>query len=173
MLYSLFTKASEGQLSRFRSSLVKKDTLAYLARKFSIGDYLLLGVGELKSGGFRRDSILADAMEAVIGAMYLDGGIDSVRLFITENLEDRVEKLSLAGSDSKDPKTALQEYLQARHLALPVYEIMTTTGDDHNQSFEVSCSIEGLENPVIGTGSSRRRAEQSAAQLALEQLGIE
>ena len=173
MLYSRFAKASEGQLSRFRSSLVKKDTLAKLARKFSLGDYLLLGVGELKSGGFRRDSILADAMEAIIGAMYLDGGIDNVRLFIAENLESRIEKLSLAGSDSKDPKTSLQEYLQARHLALPIYEVMTTTGDDHNQCFEVSCSIEGLEKPVIGTGSSRRRAEQSAARLALEQLGVE
>ena len=173
ILYSRFEEAPEGQLSRFRSSLVKKDTLAHLARKFSLGDYLLLGAGELKSGGFRRDSILADAMEAILGAMYLDGGIDSVRRFITENLKQRVDKLSLAGSDSKDPKTSLQEFLQARHLELPVYEVTSTVGDDHNQSFEVSCSVSGLEEPVIGKGTSRRRAEQAAARLALEQLEVE
>jgi len=173
ILYSRFDEASEGQLSRFRSSLVKKDTLAHLARKFSLGDYLLLGTGELKSGGFRRDSILADAMEAILGAMYLDGGIDGVRKLIKENLKSRIDQLSLVGSDSKDPKTSLQEYLQARHLALPVYEVTTTSGDDHSQNFEVSCSVEGLPEPVIGTGTSRRRAEQAAAQLALEQLGVE
>lgn len=173
VLYSRFGNASEGQLSRFRSSLVKKDTLANLARKFSLGDYLLLGAGELKSGGFRRDSILADAMEAIIGAMYLDGGMNSARKLITESLEDRVSQLSLAGSDTKDPKTCLQEYLQARHLDLPRYEVLTTTGDDHNQNFEVSCSVAELDEPLIGIGTSRRRAEQAAAKLALEKLGVE
>lgn len=173
VLYSRFGKASEGKLSRFRSSLVKKDTLADLARNFSLGDYLLLGAGELKSGGFRRDSILADAMEAVIGAIYLDGGIEPARELITSSLEDRVDQLSQAGSDSKDPKTCLQEYLQARHLALPKYVVLTTTGDDHNQNFEISCSVAGLDEPVVGVGTSRRRAEQAAAQLALEKLGVE
>lgn len=172
-LYSRFEKASEGQLSRFRSSLVKKDTLADLARHYSLGDYLLLGTGELKSGGFRRDSILADAMEAIIGAIFLDGGINPARILITESLNDRIDQLSQTGSDSKDPKTCLQEYLQARHLAVPSYEVLTTTGDDHNQNFEVSCRVAVLDEPVTGAGTSRRRAEQAAAQRALEKLGVE
>lgn len=173
ILYSQFGKATEGKLSRFRSTLVNKDTLAILAKNFSLGDHLLLGIGELKSGGFRRESILADAMEAVIGAIYMDGGIDPARKLITNILEDRIDQLSQSGSDSKDPKTSLQEYLQARHLALPSYEVLTTTGDDHNQKFEVSCSVEVLDEPVMGVGTSRRRAEQAAAQLALEKLGVE
>lgn len=171
ILYSRFVKASEGQLSRFRSSLVKKDTLAELARKYSLSDYLILGAGELKSGGYRRDSILADAMEAIIGAMYLDGGIETARQIITDSLQDRIDQISLKGSDSKDPKTSLQEYLQGRHLPLPKYEVVTTSGDDHKQKFEVSCSVEGLDEAIIGTGTSRRRAEQAAAKQALEMLG--
>lgn len=171
ILYSRFVKASEGQLSRFRSSLVKKDTLAELARRYSLSDYLILGAGELKSGGYRRDSILADAMEAIIGAMYLDGGIETARQIITDSLQDRIDQISLKGSDSKDPKTSLQEYLQGRHLPLPKYEVVTTTGDDHKQKFEVSCSVEGLDEAIIGTGTSRRRAEQAAAKQALEMLG--
>lgn len=171
-LYSRFGEASEGQLSRFRSSLVKKDTLADLARTFSLGDYLILGSGELKSGGYRRDSILADAMEAIIGAIYLDGGISPARELIANSLNNRFDQLSLTGSDSKDPKTSLQEYLQARHLSLPRYEVVTTTGDDHSQNFEVSCSVESLDEPVMGVGTSRRRAEQAAAQLVLDKLGV-
>ncbi|WP_455216935.1 ribonuclease III [Kaarinaea lacus] len=173
ILFSQFEKASEGKLSRFRSLLVKKDTLAEVARHFSLGDYLRLGAGELKSGGFRRDSILADAMEAIIGAMYLDGGLDAARKLIKDSLGDRIEKLSSKGSTTKDPKTYLQEYLQARHLALPSYEVVTTTGDDHDQNFEVSCSVAVLEEPVMGAGTSRRRAEQDAAQRVLDILDIE
>ena len=172
VLYAHFKKATEGQLSRFRSSLVKKDTLADLAREFSLGDYLLLGSGELKSGGFRRDSILADAMEAIIGAIYLDGGIKPVKKFVKENLEEQINSLSLEGTDNKDPKTSLQEFLQGRHLELPKYEVIATTGDDHSQNFEVSCTVEVVDEPVIGVGTSRRRAEQAAAQLMLEKLGI-
>jgi ribonuclease-3 len=171
-LYSRFNHATEGQLSRFRASLVKKDTLASLAREFSLGDYLVLGPGELKSGGYRRDSILADAMEAVLGAMYLDGGIEITKRLITESLHDRVEKLSTVNADIKDPKTSLQEYLQARHLPLPEYNVVITSGDDHSQSFEVECSIAGLDEPVKGIGTSRRRAEQAAARKALEQLKV-
>ncbi len=172
ILYSKFGQASEGQLSRFRASLVKKETLAALAREISLGDYLLLGSGELKSGGFRRDSILADALEAVIGAMYLDGGIEIARTLIENCLKGRLDSLSLEGADTKDPKTCLQEYLQGRRLALPIYEVIATFGDEHNQSFEVSCIVAGLGEAVKGTGTSRRRAEQSAAQQALDQLGI-
>ena len=172
ILYSKFGQASEGQLSRFRASLVKKETLAALAREISLGDYLLLGSGELKSGGFRRDSILADALEAVIGAMYLDGGTDIARSLIESCLKDRLDNLSLEGADTKDPKTCLQEYLQGRRQALPKYEVVATFGDEHNQSFEVNCVVEGLGEPVKGSGTSRRRAEQAAAQQALDQLGI-
>jgi len=172
LLYTKFSQASEGQLSRFRASLVKKETLAALARELSLGDFLLLGSGELKSGGFRRDSILADALEAVIGAMYLDGGIGIARSLIESSLKDRLDSLSLEGADTKDPKTCLQEYLQGRHLALPQYEVVATFGDEHNQSFEVSCVVVNLDEPVKGSGTSRRRAEQSAAQQALSQLGV-
>jgi len=173
LLFTRFSKASEGQLSRFRSVLVNKDTLAGLARKFSLGDYLILGSGELKSGGFRRASILADAMEAIIGAIYLDGGIEPARKLIKENLEEQISRLTLDGTDNKDPKTSLQEFLQSRHLRLPKYEILATTGDDHSQIFKVSCTIDEFKEPVTGTGTSRRRAEQAAAQLMLEKLGIE
>ena len=169
-LFSRFNQATEGQLSRFRASLVKKETLADLARGFSLGDFLVLGAGELKSGGFRRDSILADTMEAIIGAMYLDGGIEDTRALIENSLKNRLDKLSLAGADTKDPKTCLQEYLQSRHLALPKYEVVATYGDEHNQSFEVNCVVTGLDKPVKGAGTSRRRAEQAAAQKTLEHL---
>lgn len=172
VLYTQFKKATEGQLSRFRSSLVKKETLASLAREFALGDYLLLGSGELKSGGYRRDSILADAMEAVIGAIYLDGGIHPVKEFVNERFETQINSLSLGGTDNKDPKTSLQEFLQGRHLDLPKYEVIATTGDDHSQNFEVSCTVEIIDEPVIGSGTSRRRAEQDAAQLMLEKLGV-
>lgn len=172
ILYSKFNQASEGQLSRFRASLVKKETLAALARELSLGDYLFLGSGELKSGGFRRDSILADAMEAVLGAMYLDGGIENTSLLIKRCLKDRLDDLSLEDADTKDPKTHLQEYLQSRQLALPEYEVVATFGDEHNQSFEVSCIIAGLDEPIIGSGTSRRRAEQAAAQQVIDRLEI-
>lgn len=166
LLYSQFQQSPEGHLSRFRASLVKKETLAELAREFSLGDYLRLGSGELKSGGFRRDSILADGMEAIFGAMYLDGGLVEARKLIERCLSSRLEKLSVE-SDLKDPKTRLQEYLQARRLTLPEYTVTETHGDAHEQEFEVQCTVEGLKQPVKGEGSSRRKAEQAAAELAL------
>jgi len=169
LLYTRFDAAPEGQLSRFRASLVKKETLAELAREFSLGDYLLLGSGELKSGGFQRDSILADAMEAIIGAIYLDGGLDHARRLIEGCLAPRLAGLS-AESELKDPKTRLQEFLQARHAPLPVYVVRKTSGNEHNQCFEVSCEVQGLAEPVCGKGSSRRKAEQAAAEQALLQL---
>lgn len=169
LLYSQFQQSPEGHLSRFRASLVKKETLAALAREFSLGDYLRLGSGELKSGGFRRDSILADGMEAIFGAMYLDGGLDNVRKLIERCLSSRLDNLS-AESDMKDPKTRLQEYLQARRLDLPDYTVTETLGDDHEQEFEVQCKVAGLAQPIKGVGSSRRKAEQAAAKQALESL---
>lgn len=169
LLYVQYQTAMEGHLSRFRASLVKKETLADIARGYSLGDYLQLGPGELKSGGFRRDSILADAMEAILGAMYLDGGIEAVRTLIERSLEDRLAALSIA-AEHKDPKTCLQEYLQGKKLPLPEYEVVATHGDEHEQIFEVRCRVSGLSNPVEGRGTSRRSAEQAAAQRALELL---
>jgi len=166
LLYFQFDSVPEGHLSRFRASLVKKETLAELAREFSLGDFLLLGSGELKSGGFRRDSILADCMEAIIGAIYLDSGLDSARKLIEKCLAPRLAGLS-AENELKDPKTRLQEFLQARHFSLPVYEVVKTSGDEHNQQFEISCTVQGLARPVTGIGGSRRKAEQDAAEQAL------
>ncbi|HHI92184.1 MAG TPA: ribonuclease III [Gammaproteobacteria bacterium] len=169
LLYFQFDAVPEGHLSRFRASLVKKETLAELAREFSLGDFLLLGSGELKSGGFRRDSILADGMEAIIGAIYLDSGLDSARRLIEKCLAPRLAGLS-AENELKDPKTRLQEFLQARHFPLPAYAVVHTSGDEHNQRFEVSCTVQGLAKPASGIGSSRRKAEQDAAEQALASL---
>lgn len=168
-LYRRAPHATEGELSRYRASLVKMETLAELAREFSLGDHLRLGPGELKSGGFRRDSILADAMEAIIGAIFLDSDIVSARDFVLRIFEPRLSELPSRKS-LKDPKTQLQEYLQARRLPLPEYEVTATEGSDHDQSFEVQCTVSVLGAPVMGKGTSRRKAEQSAAEKALEQL---
>lgn len=161
-----FPCEAEGVLTRFRAALVKRETLAGMAREYALGDYLRLGPGELKSGGFRRDSILADAFEAVIGAIYRDGGLDPAREFVLRSLGERFAHLQA----HKDPKTRLQEFLQARRQPLPVYEVTTTRGDDHQQQFEVTCTVEGLATPSRGSGGSRRKAEQAAAKQALEAL---
>lgn len=161
-LYQRFPQASEGQMSRLRASLVKGDTLAKIAASFELGEYMRLGQGELKSGGFRRESILADALEAVFGAIYLDRGFDTAREFILHIFRDRLEQLSL-DSPLKDPKTRLQEYLQSRRMALPHYETIAVQGEDHAQHFRVSCRIPSLDIQADGEGSSRRKAEQDAA----------
>lgn len=168
-LYRRLPHATEGELSRYRASLVKMETLAELAREFSLGDHLHLGPGELKSGGFRRESILADAMEAIIGAIFLDSDVVTARDFVLRIFERRLAELP-APKTLKDPKTQLQEYLQARRLPLPEYEVVATEGSDHDQSFEVRCTVSMLAAPVTGRGTSRRKAEQGAAQKALEQL---
>ncbi|HHH43330.1 MAG TPA: ribonuclease III [Gammaproteobacteria bacterium] len=168
-LYTLFPQASEGQLSRLRASLVKKETLAGIARELNIGDYLRLGSGELKSGGFRRDSILADALEAILGGIVMDSGFEACRSTIHHLFADRVGRLS-AGDELKDPKTRLQEYLQSRKLALPEYEVVDVSGQAHRQQFVVECRVTDVQQSVRGTGSSRRRAEQTAAETMLAQL---
>lgn len=168
-LYQRFPLASEGQLSRGRASLVKGETLAVLARHMDLGEFLLLGPGELKSGGFRRDSILADTMEAIIGAIYLDGGLESAKRYILTLFAEKLDFLTLENVH-KDPKTKLQEYLQARQLALPEYSVVATSGTDHEQVFEISCKVEGLATPTQGRGTSRRKAEQEAADGALKRL---
>jgi len=168
-LYVRFPSLDEGRLSRLRASLVKGDALAELARQLNLGDYLQLGSGELKSGGYRRASILADALEAIIGAVYLDGGIDAARRLILTLYGDDLDKMSPA-ENLKDPKTQLQEFLQSRRLPLPQYEVISVTGEAHDQTFVVHCTVGGLPEPTEGVGASRRRAEQAAAEAALNQL---
>lgn len=168
-LFLNYPQLEEGDLSRLRASLVNQDALAELAKKLRLGDYLHLGSGEMKSGGHRRASILADALEAVFGAVYLDAGYQSVRDVIVRLFRDRIEN---PGSieELKDAKTRLQEWLQARNLALPVYQIESITGEPHNQVFRVSCNLEQSNLHTSGEASSRRGAEQEAAQHALKVL---
>lgn len=168
-LYNKFPEAAEGQLSRLRASLVKGDNLSKHAKTLELGEYLRLGSGELKSGGFRRKSILADVFESIIGAIYLDSGFDRARQFILDIFAQQIDAVDLS-QNLKDPKTQLQEYLQAKGYELPVYEIQSTSGKAHNQTFEVSCEIELLPAPVVGSGTSRRKAEQAAAKQVLDML---
>lgn len=170
-LYTLFPDADEGQLSRLRASLVKKETLADIARSAAVGDYLHLGSGELKSGGFRRDSILADALEAILGGIVLDSGFEACRACVQRLFSSKIHEISVL-DELKDPKTRLQEYLQSRKLDLPVYEVMKVTGKSHNQRFYVECRVAGARQSSQGKGSSRRRAEQAAAAGMLDCLRV-
>jgi len=166
-LFRHYSKASEGELSRLRASLVKGETLAELARGLKLGDWLRLGPGELKSGGFRRESILSDTLEAVFGAIYLDDGLEACRSAILHLYRDHLARLASA-SELKDPKTRLQEYLQARQRALPIYNVLEIRGEPHAQSFIVECVVAELR--AVALGSSRRKAEQEAARQLLEQI---
>ncbi|CAK2722636.1 RNase III [Vibrio crassostreae] len=168
-LYHRFPKVNEGDMSRMRATLVRGHTLAELGREFELGDYLKLGPGELKSGGFRRDSILADAVEAIIGAVYLDSDTETVRGIILSWYQSHLDAIQ-PGVSQKDPKTRLQEFLQGRRNPLPVYTVTNIKGEAHNQEFTVECEVAGVDKPVIGKGTSRRKAEQAAAETALEQL---
>lgn len=172
LLYRRFPEASEGQLSRVRASLVQQSTLAGIARSLQIGDELVLGMGELKSGGANRDSILADALEAVLSALYLDGGLQVCQQHLARWFAPLLDELQ-ASQQTKDAKTALQEYLQARKLALPVYTVVETRGKDHEQEFVVECVVVLLQEAFIGTGSSRKEAEQQAAATVLDALGAD
>ena len=168
-LYHRFPKVDEGDMSRMRATLVRGHTLAELGREFQLGDYLFLGPGELKSGGFRRDSILADAVEAIIGGIYLDSDTEVIRGIILAWYKTRLDSIE-PGVSQKDPKTRLQEYLQGRRKPLPTYTVTKIKGEAHNQEFTIECIVAGLDEPVIGKGSSRRKAEQSAADIALGQV---
>ncbi len=167
LLYDQFAKLPEGDLSRLRASLVNQQTLSELSASLSLGDHLLLGEGELKSGGFRRPSILADAFEALVGAVFLDGGFAAA-----EEVLGRLYQPLLASADptalGKDPKTRLQEFLQGRHLGLPQYSIVKVSGEAHEQHFRVECAIAELGLKSQGEGPSRRAAEQDAARAAYE-----
>ena len=166
-LFERFPKADEGTLSRLRASVVSGESLAQQAGAAQLGELLALGPGELKSGGFRRESILADALEALCGALYLDGGLDAARSAMLRWLESGLPDEELLG-EIKDPKTRLQELLQARGLPLPRYSIESVEGELHAQLFRVRCEVEPLAACAQGEGSSRRRAEQAAAARVLE-----
>jgi len=168
-LYRDYPQLAEGKLSRCRASLVKGETLAELSRNLGIGDHLLLGAGELKSAGWRRDSTLADALEAIIGAVYLDGGTQAAMDFVYRHFDDKLQNL-VVSQDYKDSKTKLQEYLQARQLPLPEYNLIDTVGEEHDCTFHVACQISLLDKPLSASGSSRRKAEQAAAKKVLQYL---
>lgn len=168
-LYDSFPGVAEGKLSRMRSTIVRKQTLAALARDIRLHDCLILGEGEQKSGGFNRDSILADSLEALIGAVYLDSGIEEVRRVVMVRFAGALDALSPDGV-YKDAKSRLQEYLQQRQLPVPVYEVVNIEGEPHRQVFEVACRIQGCEQSFLATGASRRDAEQSAAERAYVSL---
>jgi ribonuclease-3 len=172
-LYRQFPEASEGELSRLRAELVKKSTLAEIARELNLGQMLILGEGEKKSGGDNRESILADSLEALVSAIYLDSELYSCRTEVLLWFTSRLKALG-SGSNlaSKDAKTRLQEFLQAQRLDLPEYELSALTGKDHEQEFTVKCKISILDSAVTGRGTSRREAEQQAAAAALEKLNL-
>ena len=168
LLYQRFPKLDEGDLSRVRANLVKQQTLFEIAQRLEISSGLLLGEGEQKSGGFKRPSILADTLEALFGAIMLDGGFEAAQQAI-HRLYDQVLRNVDPNTLGKDAKTLLQEWLQSRKIPLPVYLVVATHGAAHNQLFEVECSVPRLSIQVLGSGASRRAAEQSAAKRALEQ----
>ena len=175
-LYQRFGNLKEGELTRLRAKLVREETLAELAQELDLGTYLRLGDGELKSGGFRRPSILADGLEALFGAVFLDGGFAVAQGVIRGVYTTLLEHLDLQtlGKDrktlGKDPKTLLQELVQARKISLPQYVVVTTTGAAHNQLFQVECQIPRLAIRTTGFGASRLIAEQEAARLAFAQM---
>lgn len=168
-LYSQFPKAREGELSRMRAALVKGDTLADIGRELELGGFVILGLGERKSGGHRRSSILADTVEAIAGAILLDSDVEQCRRCVLRWFQGRLENLG-KGAAGKDPKTLLQEFLQGRGHPLPEYELLTVAGDGHEQIFYIACHLARPALVVEGAGSSRRRAEQAAAAAALEGL---
>ncbi len=168
-LFVRFPQASEGQLTRLRANLVNQQTLSEVADELSISDHLNLGVGELKSGGARRPSILADAVEAIIAAIFLDSNLDKCYSCVRHWYASRLDYIKLDESQ-KDPKTLLQEYLQSRKAPLPIYRILSITGQPHEQDFCVECEVQGLHARPQGKGLSRRAAEQAAASLTLAAL---
>lgn len=167
-LYQQFPKAAEGQLSRLRAKLVRGTYLAQVATELDIGSCLVLGTGERKSGGRHRDSILADTLEAIAGAMLLDSHFAKAREVVLRWFEQSLAELTL--SDERDAKTRLQEWLQGRAQPLPDYGLVSVTGPDHDQCFTVSCTVAPLPTAIEGQGRSRREAEQAAAAKALEEL---
>ncbi|AGH38196.1 Ribonuclease 3 [Bibersteinia trehalosi USDA-ARS-USMARC-188] len=170
-LFEKFPKSNEGELSRMRAALVKEQTLAVIARQFDLGEYLKLGAGEMKSGGHRRESILSDCVEAIIAAIFLDSGMDKAMERTIEWYKALLAQMQ-PGEAQKDPKTRLQEFLQSRKMPLPEYEVIDIKGEAHNQTFKVSCKVQNLDEIFVGVGTSRRKAEQNAAEQVIGKLGV-
>ncbi len=170
VLFQRFADVDEGALTRARALLVRESSLASLARELDLGDLLHLGQGELKSGGFRRDSILADAFEALVAAIYLDAGMDACRDWVLARFDDTLRALPVRLRADKDPKTRLQEFLQGKQLPLPEYALTEVLGDEHERQFRVRCRVGVLQITGQGEGGSRRLAEQQAAAHVLEQI---
>lgn len=161
--------ADEGALSRLRATLVRQSTLADIARELQLSDHLKMGVGELRSGGFNRDSILSDVVESLIGAVFIEAGYERARQLVLRLYGNRIEQLP-ASAQLKDPKTLLQERLQSRGLALPEYAVIETTGKSHEMQFSVKCVVRDPATHATATASSRRKAEQAAARLVLDKI---
>ncbi|WP_159015275.1 ribonuclease III [Cognatiluteimonas profundi] len=172
-LYARWPKADEGAMTRARAELVRESALAAVARSLDLGARLNLGPGEMKTGGHRRDSILADALEAVIAALYLDGGLDACRNTVLQWFEPLLAALPPLHQVGKDAKTRLQEWLQARQRALPVYVLLEESGDEHDKRFRVGCTLADPTIATEGSGTSRRAAEQAAAEAALQRIALE
>jgi len=168
-VYLARPEASEGDLSKLRASLVKDDTLAEIALELDLGEHLILGSGERKTGGHRRESILADALEAIFGAVFLDSGFDAAKIVIDGVFETRYRDLPDV-EDLRDPKTRLQEWLQARKMSLPEYELVQTSGQDHKRRFRVTCTIVETSALTDGESTTRRKAEQKAARKMIDRL---
>ena len=171
VLFEKFVDSDEGDLSRLRAGLVKQETLADLARELDLGPFLTMGIGELKSGGFKRDSILSDALEAIFGAVLLDSDMATAARIIKSLFESRSSALSVADI-GKDAKSLLQEFLQGNGEPVPEYILLRTIGKSPHQEFEVECRCGQLKKLVVAAGSSRRKAEQNAAALALDEFGV-
>jgi ribonuclease-3 len=170
-IYHRFPDASEGEMTRLRALLVRQESLADIARNLNLGEQLSLGSGEMKSGGHRRESILADALEALVAAIYLDSDrkLETCKNVVHTWFSDRLEQLSLGG-DHRDNKTRLQEWLQARQLALPCYTVMEESGADNERVFKVQCLVADMKESVVAEGLSKKQAEQMAAGLLLEKI---
>lgn len=168
-LFHLRSGDDEGALSRLRASLVRQSTLAEIARELQLGDYLIMGVGEFRSGGFNRDSTLSDVVESIIGAVFVEAGYDTARAVVLKLYGNRIVELP-ASAELKDPKTRLQEKLQSTGLPLPDYQVVETSGKQHDQQFVVRCEVREPALKATATARSRRKAEQAAAQLLIEKL---
>ncbi|NBO10525.1 MAG: ribonuclease III, partial [Methylophilaceae bacterium] len=169
MIFQSFAEIDEGEMSRIRAQLVKESTLSEIANEMNLGEYLRLGEGELKSGGWRRPSVLADALEAIVGAVFLDAGFAAAEAVVIHLFTPLIEKID-PKAIGKDPKSQLQEYLQSKKIDVPTYEVLAIEGEAHCQTFRVECNVAKLNITTQGEGSSRRAAEQEAAKLAYAQI---
>ncbi len=171
-LYIKFPEAAESDLTRLRSSLVKQETLAQLAKQLDLGSHIRFGIGENKSGGRQKDSLLANTLEAMIGAIYLDSDLENCRRFILKLYASLLDQLTTENIP-KDPKSELQEYLQANKKSLPIYNVVAEEGEAHDKLFTIECCVDGVAKPIVAKGRSKRNAEQTAARTMLEKIALD